>query len=149
MINFISNIYNQEMTFTCLWQANFKGMWGSEYEPSTILSKIHLLAASVKCTPSQLMASDGSLHGFPYNTSLPLTFTFPPQPIFTLKLYFPPCPQQALRGCSKPANIHTHTQQKQKIHLNIYKWHRMNFYFWKVLDIPCFLACLMRSYFRE
>lgn len=26
MIHFISNIYNQEMTFTCLWQANFKGI---------------------------------------------------------------------------------------------------------------------------
>lgn len=64
----------------CLWQAIFNGMGGSEKEPSTIWSKTHLLAACVKCTPSQFIITDGSLHAFPNNTSFPFTLIFPPQP---------------------------------------------------------------------
>lgn len=46
---------------------------GSEKEPLMIGSKIHLLTASVKWIPSQLILTDGSLQGFATMTSVPFT----------------------------------------------------------------------------
>ena len=103
----------------CLWQAIFNGIGGSENSPPTILSKIHLFAASVKWTPSQLILTDGSLHD-PTTTSFPSTFTFPPHPTWMLQLYFPPCPQHAVNGCTNPAIVsHVHIRQYARNHVKL------------------------------
>lgn len=67
-----------------LWHAIFRGTGGSENEPLTICWNIHLLAASVKCTPSQIIRTDGSLHELAITTSVPFTVILAPHLLWLL-----------------------------------------------------------------
>lgn len=98
-----SNLHAARFT---LRQATSSEVRGYEHSPLAIWSNTHLLAASVKWIPSQMILVYGFSHGFPSRTSVPLTL--PASPHLTLKSKLkapPPCPQQDVRGCSNPASV--------------------------------------------
>ena len=77
-------------------------MGGSENSPVDILSNTVLSAASVYMIPSQFIRSEGRLHG-PTSTWVPFTVAVFPHKVDSPKLYFPPKPQQDIRGNLNPA----------------------------------------------
>lgn len=85
-----------------MWQAIFNETGGSENAPVAMWLYTHLLAASVKWIPSQMIVEDGSSQDFEINIFLPFTIFVLPHLLALLKLYLPPCPQHTKNGSPNP-----------------------------------------------